>query len=42
MAEGKGYVDSEYLKMLAELVSRYKQRTYDLMHIEPGRRVVAL
>jgi ubiquinone/menaquinone biosynthesis C-methylase UbiE len=38
----KGYVDSEYLDMLAQLVKQYKQRTYELMRIERGHRVLDL
>ena len=35
-----GYVDSEYLKMLARLTKPVKQPTYELMQIEPGHKVL--
>ncbi len=35
-----GYVDSEYLKMLARLTKPVKQLTYELMQIEPGHKVL--
>ena len=40
MLKPKGYVDSDYLRLLAELVQRHKQRTYALMHIELGHRIL--
>jgi len=35
-----GDVDAEYLQRTAELVQQPKQRTYELMHIQPGSKVV--
>lgn len=35
-----GYVDSEYLKMLAQMSKQVKQRTYELLQIEPGHKVL--
>ena len=40
MLHRKGYVDSDYLQLIARMVERYKQRTYTLMHIEPGHKVL--
>lgn len=38
--ENPGYVDSEYLQMLAELTQHVKQRSYALMHIQRGHAVL--
>ena len=40
MSQPQGYVDSEYLRRVAEIVKRLKQRTYELMQIEPGQRLL--
>ncbi|UCE51320.1 MAG: methyltransferase domain-containing protein [Desulfobacterales bacterium] len=40
MKKDKGYVDSEYLRFVAKIVAKYKQRTYTLMHIELGHKVL--
>ena len=40
MSQLKGYVDSDYLQMAAHLLQGSKQRTYDLMHIRPGQRLL--
>src|SRR4051812_48481350 len=42
MAQPRGYVDSDYLHTLADLLRQSKQRTYLLMHIEPGHQVLDL
>jgi len=36
MAQPKGYVDPQYLKQVQEILTRTKQRTYELMHIHTG------
>lgn len=40
MSHPKGYVDSDYLQLVAGIVAQYKQRTYALMHVEPGHTVL--
>ncbi|MGD0611429.1 MAG: methyltransferase domain-containing protein [Anaerolineales bacterium] len=40
MPKPKGYVDSDYLQMAASLMQPFKQRTYSLMQIRPGQRVL--
>lgn len=40
MPKLKGYVDSDYLQMAARLMQPFKQRTYSLMQIRPGQRVL--
>jgi ubiquinone/menaquinone biosynthesis C-methylase UbiE len=40
MSHPKGYVDSDYLQLVARVVAQYKQRTYALMHMEPGHAVL--
>ncbi len=40
MSETRGYVDSHYLKTIGEFVQRDKQRTYEVMQIEPGHHVL--
>ncbi len=40
MSEPKGYVDSEYLRLVGESVRHLKNRTYELLDLEPGRRVL--
>ncbi|MEP7285482.1 MAG: methyltransferase domain-containing protein [Chloroflexota bacterium] len=35
-----GYVDSDYLAVVAQMVAPLKQRTYDLMRLQPGCRVL--
>lgn len=40
MSQAKGYVDSEYLQAAAKLLQQTKQRSYDVMQIRPGHRVL--
>jgi ubiquinone/menaquinone biosynthesis C-methylase UbiE len=40
MSQPKGFVDSVYLQMAAHLLQGSKQRTYDLMRIRPGQRLL--
>lgn len=40
MAHTKGHSQADYLKLIAEMVARYKQRTYELMGVAPGQRVL--
>jgi ubiquinone/menaquinone biosynthesis C-methylase UbiE len=40
MTQPKGYVDSEYLRIVGESVRHLKQRTYELMQIRPGHKVL--
>jgi ubiquinone/menaquinone biosynthesis C-methylase UbiE len=40
MAKPKGYVDTEYLAIVGEFVKHLKQRTYSLMQIQPGQRIM--
>jgi len=37
-----GYVNSEYLKILALKVKSLKERSYELMHLQTGHRVIDL
>ncbi len=34
------HIDSEYLRLVAKIVAKHKQRTYTLMHIEFGHKVL--
>ena len=40
MTQAKGYVDSDFLRLIEEMVATYKQRTYSLMQIESGHKVL--
>lgn len=40
MSQDRGYVDVSYLQTAAELLAPIKQRSYALMHIQPGQRVL--
>jgi ubiquinone/menaquinone biosynthesis C-methylase UbiE len=40
MSETKGSTASECLQLTAELMQRYKQRTYALMRVGPGHRIL--
>ena len=40
MTGPKGYVSSDYLRMVGESVRHIKQRTYELMQVKPGQRVL--
>lgn len=40
MTHPKGYVSSDYLRMVAESVKHLKQRTYELMRVQPGQQVL--
>jgi len=40
MSHPKGSVDSEYLQLVAGIVTQHKQRTYALMRIEIGHKVL--
>ena len=40
MSLPKGYVDTEYLRVVGALLNQVKQRTYDLMQIRTGHKVL--
>ncbi len=40
MSHPKGYVDAEYLKVAAAVTEKVKKRSYILMSIQPGHRVL--
>jgi len=40
MSELKGYVDADYLQVTAALLEQVKRRSYALMQIQPGQRVL--
>lgn len=40
MTHVTGYLDPDYLQLVAETVGRHKRRTYDLMHISPGHKTL--
>jgi SAM-dependent methyltransferase len=42
MARTKGYVDADYLDIAAKIMQPLKQRTYELMQLRPGQRVLDL
>jgi SAM-dependent methyltransferase len=42
MSEPKGYVDAEYLDVVAKLMEPAKRRSYALMQLRPGERVLDL
>ena len=35
MTHVQGHSNADYLRLIAEMVARYKQRTYELMHLAP-------
>jgi len=42
MSQPKGYVDPEYLGVIGNLLNHIKQRSYALMQIQPGHKVLDL
>jgi ubiquinone/menaquinone biosynthesis C-methylase UbiE len=40
MAQPKGYVDSDYLRTIADFVKNIKERTYSLMEVQVGQKVL--
>ena len=40
MEQQKGYVDSKYLQMVAELTEHVKKRSYESMHVQAGQKVL--
>jgi ubiquinone/menaquinone biosynthesis C-methylase UbiE len=40
MTQAKGYVNTEYLQVVAEFVKQLKQRSYALMQIQSGQRIL--
>jgi ubiquinone/menaquinone biosynthesis C-methylase UbiE len=40
MSEPKGYIDARYLQVTAALFEQIKRRSYTLMQIQPGQRVL--
>ncbi len=40
MPEPRDYIDTKYLNVLADLLKQDKQRTYTLMHLQPGQTVL--
>jgi SAM-dependent methyltransferase len=42
MSRSKGYVDADYLDIAAKVMQPLKQRTYELMQLKPGHRVLDL
>jgi len=42
MSQSKGYVDADYLDIAAKVMQPLKQRTYELMQLKPGQRVLDL
>ena len=40
MTQSKGYVDPQYLAAMAERLKQTKDRSYSLMHVQPGQRVL--
>jgi ubiquinone/menaquinone biosynthesis C-methylase UbiE len=40
MAQPKGFVDTQYLRATAALLGQIKQRSYVLMHIQPGQSLL--
>jgi len=42
MAQPKGYVDPEYLRVMGSLLNHIKQRSYTLMQIQSGHKVLDL
>ncbi len=42
MSTPKGYVDAEYLDAAAKLMAPSKRRSYALMHLQPGQKILDL
>ena len=42
MSQPKGYVDQEFLRVIGNLFNHIKQRSYALMQIQPGHKVLDL
>ena len=42
MSQPKGYVDPEFLRDIGKLFNHIKQRSYELMQIQPGHKVLDL
>jgi ubiquinone/menaquinone biosynthesis C-methylase UbiE len=42
MSQRKGYVDPEYLRVIGDQLSHIKQRSYTLMQIQPGHKLLDL
>ena len=42
MSQPKGYVDPEFLSVIGKLLNHIKQRSYELMQIQPGHKVLDL
>lgn len=42
MSKSNGYVDPEFLRVTGNLLDHIKQRSYELMQIQPGHRVLDL
>jgi ubiquinone/menaquinone biosynthesis C-methylase UbiE len=42
MSQPKGYVDPEFLHVIGNLLNHIKQRSYELMQIQPGHKVLDL
>jgi ubiquinone/menaquinone biosynthesis C-methylase UbiE len=42
MSQPKGYVDTEFLRVTGNLLNHIKQRSYELMQIQPGHKVLDL
>ena len=40
MSQPKGYVDPEYLQVVAQVVQQSKERSYTYMHVQPGQRLL--
>ena len=40
MTQLKGYVNTEYLKIVGEFAGNLKQRSYTLMQIQPGQTIL--
>ena len=40
MTQSKGYVDPQYLAAVAERLKEAKERSYSLMHVQTGQRVL--
>src|SRR5215472_4723775 len=42
MSRSKGYVDADYLDLAARVMQPLKRRTYELMQLKPGQRILDL
>lgn len=42
MSQPKGHVDADYLDSAARLMEQSKRRSFDLMHLQPGHKVLDL